>query len=403
MLPDGIIMTSGILVDFDRDGDLDVVAAHGGIFDTITGETFPVYAFQNQGDATFKDVTSKVIPRSARVFWGASGSSKRAGDLNGDGRPDVLFGAIENDHPDAPGLPGLLLLSRKKKNRLRNVSGTHLPQEDGNFVNWVDLGDIDGDGDLDILLGNNCCLSGEERRKGPHLYINGGKGKFTSSPERLPDGVLRFEPAYLSGVFIDAEGDGDLDIFFGADTSTASSALYLNDGAGFFVLGPDPPGHPGEVDIRGVTSVVSVDVDGDGSQDLLLHAVQFLPDPDEIDTLQVFLNDGNGIFRNAGQGLVPRPRPGRQGFMTSFKVADFNNDGLPDIVTTAVDSSGRRLEFFLNKGNGKFRYLRRAFKGSTVVGAEIDVGDLDGDGDIDIIAFTGQRLALAVFRNNLIK
>jgi hypothetical protein len=132
-------------------------------------------------------------------------------------------------------------------------------------------------------------------------------------------------------------------------------------------------------------ALFSGDLDGDGDLDLVAANEQ-------ESTISVFLNDGAGGFQRVGA-----PVPGGN-YPTGGAIADLNGDGLPDVVT--ADYHGNAVTVLFNSGagvlGGKATY-------PTVDGAEtsnLAVGDLDGDGNLDVIATNPQRASISVFRGS---
>ena len=130
---------------------------------------------------------------------------------------------------------------------------------------------MNGDGDLDVLLGND----GSSR-----VLLNVGNGTFPTSIE-LPGGS-----AYTSSADVDGDGDGDLDVLLGGRRSIASSIVY---------------------------SIAAADVDGDGDLDVLL-GVAGSPS-------RVLLNAGDGTFPTSTE------LPGGGASTNSIAAADVNGDG----------------------------------------------------------------------------
>lgn len=115
------------------------------------------------------------------------------------------------------------------------------------------FGDVDGDGDLDLVVGN----WGQQNR----LYLNSGAGTFTDvTASRMPvDGDNT-----TSLVLGDVDGDGDLDLVIG--NFQQQNRLYRNDGTGTFTAATTVPL---PLDSDRTTSVAMGDVDGDGDLDLV--------------------------------------------------------------------------------------------------------------------------------------
>jgi len=130
-------------------------------------------------------------------------------------------------------------------------SGMH-----GDITFSVDLGDLDGDGDLDLVCGNGYGVRWQRNR----LYLNDGKGHFTDASDgRLPEDRQSTTCTRLG----DIDSDGDLDIVTGG--GRFPSRVYLNDGKGFF---RDASVTHLRV-VRGLSPFVLADLDGDGDLDVL--------------------------------------------------------------------------------------------------------------------------------------
>ncbi len=229
------------------------------------------------------------------------------------------------------------------------------------------LGDVDGDGDLDLFVGNSgLAVSNDLSNK---LYLNDGSGNFslkgpaTDSPS--PD--LDDTRALVLG---DVDGDGDLDLVVA--NAGQNNKLYLNDGdAGFTAVGV-AIGH--EIDTS--TSLGLLDVEGDGDLDLIVGNTDEVAGAGKINRL--YTNDGSGGFLSSSQAL------GRDDLDATYALAfgDVDNDGDVDLVAA---NKGQTNKLYINEGLGAFAAA------GTDVGAETDASssarlvDVDSDGDLDLV------------------
>jgi hypothetical protein len=186
------------------------------------------------------------------------------GDLDGDGDLDFFaansFWSLEPAQPDAKNLPDQVWLNDGWGNF--SDSGQRLGDDDGRSVA---LGDLDGDGDLDALVGSN----------GPgRVWLNDGKGNFTGSSQRLGD--VMTQKVFLA----DLDGDGDLDAVFRTWTQVE---FWQNDGHAQFTRAVQ------RIDLPMRYAVAVGDVDGDGSPDLVAGLLD--------QQVKVWRNDGKNWFQ----------------------------------------------------------------------------------------------------------
>ncbi|MEM7203346.1 MAG: VCBS repeat-containing protein [Planctomycetota bacterium] len=239
----------------------------------------------------------------------------------------------------------------------------HLPPSRGNTTS-IATGDVDGDGDVDLLLPNGLLAPPERQAR---LLLGDGAGNFTDvTATHLPPAMREVVGAGLG----DVDGDGDLDAFVGLQYFSigGGNRLFHNDGTGHFVdAGPLPS--PG----LGPTQVFELfDWDGDGDADLVTGV--------KDDSNAVLENDGSGNFSILHRGISPHLNT------IDVAVGDVDADGDPDLVF-ANGTDG--IRYYLNEGALGFRNV--TFQRLPLLGFVYGVAlhDLDGDGSLELVVATG--------------
>jgi len=307
--------------DVDRDGDLDLVIAQ---HDLVNG------LYLNDGSARFSDASTRLPALQEATF------AVTLGDVDGDGDLDLLFG-------NGPWQDRLHL--NDGNGYFTDVTATHLPP-DADPTRAVRLADIDGDGDLDLLVANFA-----DRTR---LCLNDGAGVFTDVPARLPS----HHTATRSLAIGDVDGDRDLDLVLGTEQE---NRLYVNDGQAVFA-DASPPRLP-----LGTAwgKILSGDLDGDGDRDLILGG------------RRLYTNDGRGWFRDDTSGRLSAYGDGR-----APALGDVDGDGDLDLLL----DDGSQTRLYLNRGDGTFTDATAGrVPGTNVEVWAMALADVDGDGDLDIL------------------
>ncbi|MDE2850861.1 MAG: CRTAC1 family protein [Acidobacteriota bacterium] len=392
---DVLDLAGGAVVD-DFDGD--------GLLDLITSSwdpCGPLRAFRNDGRGSFEDVG---------VAWGLDGQTGGLNlvhaDYDDDGRLDLFV------------LRGAWLLEdgRIRNSLLRN----ELDGDQGRFVDVTEAarladpayptqtaawGDYDGDGDLDLYVGNEAT---EAHSYPSQLFRNQGDGTFEDVAASAGVTNLRYAKGVAWG---DADNDGDLDLYV---SNFGSNRLYVN-ADGTFVdaavqVGVTEPERE---------SFASWFFDYDHDGDLDLYVGDYRPQAAEV------MASFAGSRPASGQPLVYRndcgPEPGCGGRLRMTEVSRELGIRRPAMPMGAnygdLDNDGW-LDFYLGTGepdlaslmpNVMYRYDGLRFEEVTFAGGfghlqkghGVGFGDLDGDGDMDLLHQLGGFYPTDTFGNAL--
>jgi hypothetical protein len=271
--------SSVALGDVDGDGDLDAVV--GNTF-SFYGHSITDTVWLNDGTGIFTDSGQSLSNRETCDI--------ALGDVDGDGDLDAFVGIGHYPGP-YQGYPNQVWLN--DGTGVFTDSGQRL----GNSTAMaVALADVDGDWDLDAVVGNY--ILGLSETNANEIWLNDGSGSFTDSGQRLGNSQT------TSIAVGDLNGDSYPDFI---DGNGGPDQVWLNDGTGIFtdsgqsLGGADTSSH----------SVALGDVDGDVDLDVFGGGVF---------STRIWLNDGAGIFTDSGQNL---------GNSSSWGVAigDLNGDG----------------------------------------------------------------------------
>jgi FG-GAP-like repeat len=229
----------------------------------------------------------------------------------------------------------------------------------------VSMGDLDNDGDLDLVL-----AKGRHEPLLDRVLLNDGKGGFVASD--LGPTADRTYTAALA----DVDGDGDLDVLTSNDTPD-KKLVYLNDGKGRFTVA----GTWGVAEWSTRNAAVA-DLNGDGKVDVIAAN---RPGPSFA-----CLNEGGGRF-SANCLRIPAESA------TSIIPADFDKDGFIDLAVPSRD--GGQSQIYFNDGRANF--ARTAPFGPRNAAARVGAAaDFNGDGSLDLVVGDEAAASMVVYMND---
>ncbi len=383
-------MGSGVvLFDYDRDGDTDVFFVDSGALPGYEGPPAGSRLYRNDGARRFTDVSDRAGLGLEEYAMGAT-----AGDVDRDGDLDLYLTAFG---------PNQLFLNQG--------DGSFLPAlgagaRDPLWSTSAAFGDVDLDGDLDLYVANYvdftldnnlpCGDVGRGLRSYCHpdvydgvpdsYWINDGRGSFSPGSGISAGG----EPGKgLGVVFVDDDADGLPDLYVANDMT--ANLLFRNRGGGLFEeeglasgVAYSDRGEP-----EAGMGVTAGDLDGDGQVEIFVTHLDR-----QSNALYSRREEGFYIDERRTGGMVEASYH-KVGFGTSF--ADLDNDGDLDVAVAnghiihnieewGSGSTYRQPnQIFVNDGEGRMREATSAGLGVVRSSRGLAVGDLDADGDLDLV------------------
>jgi len=290
----------------------------------------------------------------------AQGGGVALGDVDGDGLPDVYLTSNQGSN---------VLYHNLGDWRFEDVTARAGVALAGRHSTGAVFADVDGDGDLDLLVST---LGG-----GVALFVNDGHGVFT---ERTAEAGLASRAGSMTMALTDVDGDGHLDLYVANYKTRSAMDVYPPQERAFNQVVREVGHHHFEVVPKFRTDYRVVDRPEYG-----LVSMQQRADPDAF-----YLNDGTGHFTLAswtegrfrdetGKPLGAAP----EYFALSAKFTDVDGDGAPDLYV--CDDFEDPDFLWLNDGNGTFRAAPRlALRNTSNSSMAVDFSDVDRDGQVDI-------------------
>lgn len=403
LLPEN--MSGGVaLFDYDQDGDLDVFFTQGAMLGTTEDPREALYPPPTDQWPQHRLYRNELIPTGRLLFRDVTlaagltvtnyGMGVAVGDIDNNGYPDLYVTGIERN----------VLLHNLGNGTFRDITNT-AGVKGSDWSTSASFVDFDNDGDLDLYVARyvhfstsvrNVCRDSAGRRDycNPASYVplasmlfrNDGGLRFTDVT--TPSGIGGAVGRGLGVISTDADGDGLMDIFVANDGTP--NHLWMNKGNGRFADEAVDRGvaYGGDGQTEAGMGVAAADIDDDGDEDLFVTHL-------EREQHRLYINLGDGTFedRTARSGLWTARFTG---FGTGW--FDYDNDGFLDLFVAngavhIVDTQPRILypymqpnQLFRSIGVGKFVEESLPEDDSRLgVHRGAAFGDIDNDGDIDIV------------------
>ncbi len=393
-------MSGGVvLFDYDSDGDEDVFFVDGGKLPGYAGEEPRSRLFRNDGGGRFVDRTD-----ASGIRVTGYGSGGTAGDVDNDGDLDLFVTEFGADQ---------LFVNQGNGTFVDGTARAGVA--DPLWSTSAAFADTDRDGDLDLYIANYVDFAVETAKPcfDPSTHIVGycGPESYHGVPHRFyrnrGDGT--FEDATRAAGFGDAVAPG-LGVVFGDVDNDLWPDLYVaNDQKPNFLFRNRGDGTFEDISLLSGTALsgtgraeagMGVDIDdydGDGLMDIVVTNFEL---------------ESNGLYRNLGSGTFSDNRFIAQIAEASLPflafgvdLADLDNDGDLDLVIANGHINDRapdvmegsqyaqRNQVFENLGTGKFREDKATGMDVVRVSRALATGDLDDDGDLDVVIVNSNDLA----------
>lgn len=380
---DGCYTNYALTADLDGDGKFDLIFANGGHHFFPTDPEQQIIHF-GEGNGTFTPGSSALEGAQLSIVRQVA-----VADFDGDGKLDLYmpsgYGTTDDQLFIQKG-------NRKFVNEISRIAGGNR-----STVGGVHAGDIDNDGDIDLVIADWGSQPNPDPRPGQgpisavtvRILENDGTGRFTQKAVLEAPGAKTSTDIDLQ----DINGDFNLDIVLTARND--QSHIYLNDGTGKFTNVTKTKAFPAK---QGpfTFNAEMCDFDGDGDLDLAYDNGAWFVGGGKH-SMQIMINDGSGKFTDE---TATRVQGDEKSDDNQVKCVDFDNDGDFDLIVGALESASER--YFQNiDGKGHFKRLEVGLPKDADPTLAIDAADFDGDGKVDLLTAQGegQPATERIFKN----
>jgi hypothetical protein len=334
------------VADMDGDGDMDIVSA------SYTDDTIAWYENDGAADPSWS---------AENIDTNADGALDiHVADMDNDGDLDIVSASDEDE-----------IIAWYENDGATNPSWSQsdIYNDDDGWPSRVYIGDMDGDGDMDIVSVsyNDDTIA---------WYENDGN----ANPSWSASDIATSADGAYDVFAADMDGDGDMDIL-SASRLDDTIAWYENNGAS------DPSWTASDIatDADGATSVFAADMDNDGDMDIVSASIN-------DDTIAWYENDGN-----ANPSWTTREIATDADYAESVFAADMDNDGDMDIVSaSAYDDT---IAWYENNGASDPSWTASDIATSADYATSVFAADMDNDGDMDIVSASWEDDTIAWYEN----
>ena len=391
----GYTAVSVVIADVNGDGYPDLVVANwcASYYSCGNGGNGgEVSVLLGNGDGTFQ----------APVSYSSGGLyafSVAIGDVNGDGKPDLVVVNACPSGSDCSGSPSTGVVSVLLGNGDGTFQSAVTYSSGGYWARSVAIADVNGDGHPDLVVANDCASYGSCGNGGVVTVLL-GNGDGTFQPP------LGFSSGATDATWVavgDVNGDGEPDLVvaneYSLPTYFGAVGVLLGNGDGTFQAPVTYSSGWYNADL-----VVIADVNGDGHQDVVVDN-GWRDDCSQYycASVGVLLGNGDGTF----QPVVTYSAGGDTA--ASVAVADVNDDGHPDLIVSNLYQSGSdyyygSVSVLLGNGDGTFQSAVSFYPGFFNA-YSVAVGDVNGDGEPDLAVagsgFESYEGTVSVLLNNV--